>query len=96
MNTISIRTIDKIFLVGSVDVPVVVAHWFFDGRGVDDVHGWRCEADWLFLGRAFAGVDVDVVVDVDGGIHALLGWAARQQALVFEEGDASHFHQFGT
>ena len=40
MNTISIRVIDKIFLVRSVDMPIIVAHWFFDGRGVDDVHGW--------------------------------------------------------
>lgn len=40
VNTISIRVIDKIFLVRSVDMPIIVAHWFFDGRGVDDVHGW--------------------------------------------------------
>ena len=40
VNTISIRVIDKIFLVRSVDMSIIVAHWFFDGRGVDDVHGW--------------------------------------------------------
>ena len=93
--SVSSTMVDHIFLIGRVI-------WDREGISSRFPHG-SCvsnearsgEADRCFFGWTFAGIDIDIIVDVYGRIHAFwsLTLAAAIDALMLEIGHTFDFHQ---
>ena len=95
----TIRTIDKILLIRSIDMPaIIIIHRFFDNRSTVDVKTtrlWKIDSP-LFFWRTLACVNIDVVIDIDRRIHPFLGWTTVHYMIFVDKRNTSHLHQLGT